>query len=365
MQELTPIERIKRTLEHRDIDRIGAFETFWPETTEKWISEGHLNEGENPRDHFKLDMQELWAFNYVADLDFREEILEETEDTKLVYNGNGAKLRWHKKHSGTPEHVDFTVKDRTNWEKIARPHLLNEKDYKRRIKFDEYRAMREKCAENNVFFVWCGVNVFEQMHPVCGHENMLVGMALDPEWVKDMCGVYSDLNIRLMEILFAEAGKPDGIWFYEDMGFKLKPFMSPAMYRDIIMPAHKKTFDYAHSLGLPVFVHSCGFIEPLVPHMIEAGMDALQAMEVKAGMDMLRLKKLYGEKITLIGGLDIRKQITNDRAVIKSYLEEKLPPAMKGSGYVLHSDHSIPDQVEYETYRYFLEKGRETGTYPA
>jgi uroporphyrinogen decarboxylase len=85
------------------------------------------------------------------------------------------------------------------------------------------------------------------MHPICGHENLLVGMALDPEWVKDMAKTYSDLTISLMEILFEKEGKPDGIWFYEDMGYKGTPFMSSQMYKEIIMPFHKKTIDFAHA----------------------------------------------------------------------------------------------------------------------
>ena len=76
---------------------------------------------------------------------------------------------------------------------------------------------------------------------------------------------------------------------YEDMGFKGRPFMSPTMYQEIIQPGHNLTIGYAHSLGLPVIVHSCGMVESLVPGLIEAGMDCLQVIEVKAGMDLLKL----------------------------------------------------------------------------
>ncbi len=72
-----------------------------------------------------------------------------------------------------------------------------------------------------------------------------------------MVDTYSGLIIALVEMLFAEVGKPGGIWFYEDMGFKERPFMSLDMYREIIKSGHKKTFDFAHALGLPVIVHSC------------------------------------------------------------------------------------------------------------
>jgi len=135
---------------------------------------------------------------------------------------------------------------------------------------------------------------------------MLMGMAMDPDWVKDMVMTYANLLVALMEILFAEEGKPDGIWFYEDMGFKERPFMSPDMYREIIKPAHARTFAYAHARHLPVIVHSCGFVEPLLADLVDAGLDCLQVMEVKAGMDPLRIKRNFGDDIVLFGGMDAR-----------------------------------------------------------
>ena len=97
--------------------------------------------------------------------------------------------------------------------------------------------------------------------------------------------------------------------------------------------------------------------------MIEAGIDCLQPLEVKAGMDLLKIKKNFGDRIALIGGMDVRTLLTNDLDVVRRELEAKVPGAMAGSGYVLQVDHSVPDQVNYETYRYFVEKGLEMGTY--
>ncbi len=205
--------------------------------------------------------------------------------------------------------------------------------------------------------------MFESIHPVCGHENMLVGMALDPDWITDMAQTYAHLTVELQKILFEQEGYPDGIWYYEDMGFKERPFMSPAMYEELIQPAHKYTIDYAKSLGLPVIMHSCGFVEPLLPGMIAAGIDCLQVIEIKAGMDLLKLHKLYGDQIAFMGGIDVRTLYSNDRAVIDKELESKIPLVKKGFNYVLHSDHSIPKTVDYETYCYFIQKGLELGRY--
>lgn len=147
------------------------------------------------------------------------------------------------------------------------------------------------------------------------------------------------------------------------MGFKQRPFISPAMYKELIFPGHKRSFGFAHSHGLPVFVHSCGFVEPLLPGLIEAGMDCLQVIEVKAGMDLLKIYQDYGEKISLMGGIDVLKICSNDKKTIDEELESKIPIVKQKNGFCLHSDHTIPPTVNYDILQYMINRGIELGAY--
>lgn len=359
---MTGRERIRRILRREPADRIGLFEHFWGDTLSKWRGEGRIPEGESLEDHFGFDIRNGRALNLVADLDFQPETIEETDETILQRDGNGAVLRRHKLHSSTPEHVDFAVRDRAGWERLVKPRLLE--DDPRRIDFEAYRNQRAAAGKAQAFFNWSSPCVFENIHPVCGHENMLIGVMDDPEWVADMAMTYAALQLRLQERLFEQEGRPDGVWYYEDMGFKFSPFLSPAQYRALFQPAHRMMFGFARRLGLPVTVHSCGFIEPLLPHLLEAGIDCLQVIEVKAGMDLLRIFREYGDRLSLMGGIDVRVLYSNDRRKIDAELEAKLPVVKTGRGYVLHSDHSIPDTVEYDTYRYFVDRGMQLGIFP-
>ncbi|MBT4502020.1 MAG: hypothetical protein HOC74_30085 [Gemmatimonadetes bacterium] len=366
MQEMTARERVLNAISRQPVDRLPVSESFWADTSRRWIEEGDLQEGEDLIVHFDLDIRRAGGIANVADLDFEPVVLEETEETILRLDGNGAKLRRHKLHASTPEHVDFTVKERKGWEEHIKPHLIDID--RRRIPFEGYRNERQKAAEEDRHFCWSGTAPFEQMHPMCGHEYMLIGMAEDPDWVRDMVMTYAELTIMHMEVLFAEEGLPDSIWYFEDMGFKERPFMSPTMYREIVQPGHQRLFDYAHSLGKKVTVHSCGFVEPLVPGLVEAGMDCLQAMEVKAGMDMPRIFEQFGDRLAFFGNIDVREISSNDRGRIEVELEKKIPPVLNnGGGYLLHSDHSIPPTVDHDTYQFFLERGRKLGelTWPA
>ncbi|MDD6175063.1 MAG: hypothetical protein PUC59_04815 [Firmicutes bacterium] len=118
-------ERISRILRHQPVDRIGLYEHFWGDTYQQWHADGYLAENESMEDHFGFDMQECWAFNLVADLDFQRKVVAETEDTITYLDGNGAVLRRHKFNITTPEHIDFNVKEREAWERDVKPALLS------------------------------------------------------------------------------------------------------------------------------------------------------------------------------------------------------------------------------------------------
>ncbi len=353
---MTSYERVANTLARKPVDQSPFVIGPWPDADKRWRAEGNIPADADMREYFGQDLRWAGGLNLVANLDHVPETVDETEETLAVRDGNGAVLRRFKNKMTTPEHVDFRVKDREGWEAWIKP-FLNDAD-RRRIPFESYRAERKLCAERQRFLFAGIVAPFELMHPVCGHENLLVGMALDPDWVREMVMTYTEAIIRHLEIMFAEEGRPDGIYFFEDLGFKERPFFSRAMYDEIMFPGHRRLFDYAHSQGCKVMMHSCGFIEPLLPGVLAAGLDCLQGLEAKAGMDLARLFRLYGDRIAFCGGVDARVLIANDHKQIDAELEAKVRPVLAGGGgYILSSDHSEPPEVSYATIRYFLEKG--------
>jgi len=361
METLTGIERMHCQLARKPMDRIPVFESFWPDTWTNWENAGHITKKEDLTTRFGFDLRQAWYVDTMADIDFKPVILEETDETYVMKDGNGNVTRRHKLHDTTPEHISNFVVDRKTWEEFARPLYVNYDP--RRINIEEYKKQRELAREQNQFFTPCPCLMFEFMQMLSNHENLLVGMALDPDWVKDMVNVFADLLINVLEDSFARGGMPDGVFFYEDMGFKEKSFFSPAMYREIIQPGHKKVFDFCKSHKLPIIMHSCGFVENLIPDLLDSGLQCLQAMEVKAGMDVRRLYQNFGDRLSFMGGLDVREIYCNDLQRVENLLQSVLPVVMPGNGYCLHTDHSIPPDVTYETYEYYLRRAKEIGTY--
>lgn len=297
----------------------------------------------------------------MADLDFKEQIAREDEFTVTTLDGNGATFTRHKTNGGAPYAVGFAVNSRADWEERIKPHL--HKNEPRRIDAGWYGEVKAMAAENGEFFTITDHFVFDRLHAVVGYKGLLTAMHDDPEWVRDMAETYCDLNIRHLEELIAQKGRPDGFCIYEDMGFIGHPFLSPEMYREFFLPVQKRFIGWAHGMGCPVIVHSSGNIEKLLPYMLETGLDCLQTIHAKAGMDLLKLYRQYGDRLSFLGGIDARVLATNDGKAIDAELDRIILTVKTGNGYCLHSDFCVPAQMEYDCFVHFLEQGRELGRY--
>jgi len=200
------------------------------------------------------------------------------------------------------------------------------------------------------------VHVRASLGDTCMYQSLL----LDPGWIHDYNRVYTDFFRAHFKLLIEEAGVPDGIWLYEDLGYRNGLFCSPKVLEELFFPYYEELVDFFHSYDLPVVFHSCGGIEAALPLIVDAGFDGLNPMEVKAGCDTLRFAEKYGDRLAFFGGLDARILESGDRELIRKGVTE-LVEGMKaiGARYVFGSDHSISTNVRYADFRYALEVYRE------
>jgi uroporphyrinogen decarboxylase len=117
------------------------------------------------------------------------------------------------------------------------------------------------------------------------------------------------------------------------------------------MPSDQRLTEFFHAHDMPVLLHSCGNVKPLIPGLIEAGIDCLQPLEVKAGMDVVELKEKHGDEMAFMGGIDQRLMSHPDRSLIAEEIARKFEVAKQGGGYIYHSDHSVPVDVSFEQYK--------------
>jgi uroporphyrinogen decarboxylase len=176
-----------------------------------------------------------------------------------------------------------------------------------------------------------------------------------------MVNTFLDQAIAHYDMLWYEGYHFDAMFWYDDMGYKNRTFFSTELYTELLKPAHKRAIDWAHNHGIKAHLHSCGNIMPIVPHLVEIGLDALNPIEIKAGMDVKALKTQYGNKLVLHGGADAL--FLDKPEKILPYIEEVIPMLKENGGYIFSSDHSIPNTVTLETYKAVVEAVKKFGAY--
>jgi uroporphyrinogen decarboxylase len=151
----------------------------------------------------------------------------------------------------------------------------------------------------------------------------------------------------------------DSIRWPDDMGYKHSQFFSVATYREILKPFHARAIEWAHAKGIKAELHSCGDIRPLVPELLEIGLDSLNPLEVKAGMDPIEMKTQFGDRLVLHGGMNAL--LYHEPEQLWDEMRRIIPVMKQNGGYVISSDHSVPDSVSLEQFREFVRIARELG----
>ena len=342
-------------LNHREADRVPIQDHPWGTTVKRWHQEG-LPEDKTPDEYFGFEMAE---FGFDASLQLPEEKIEETEEYTLVRNRDGALVKNWKHATSTPGWMDFLVKDRRIWEEYKPRLTMNSS----RVDWEEGLVRYKKAREQGLWIRLVAVIGYDRVQTLVGSERLLMAMVEDPEWVRDMFSTVAELVIHAAEEMMARGFEFDGVVLCEDMGYRGGLLFSPALYRELAMPSDSRLCDFFKSRGVKVMLHSCGNIMELVPYLIEAGFDSLEPLEVKAGMDLIKLKKEYGYQLAFMGGIDVRKMADPNPKAIEEEIRTKIPVAMKGGGYIYHSDHSVPDNVSFEQFRKCIELVHKYGRY--
>lgn len=144
---------------------------------------------------------------------------------------------------------------------------------------------------------------FERLNQMVGFENALCAFYECPDELHEFFDAMCEYKLGCIEKAYKTL-KPDVIHMHDDWGTEMNMFFSPELWREFIKPIEKKYAEKIHSLGMIYMHHSCGFIEQIIPDLIEIGVDVIEP--VMPCNDIEGLMEKYGDKITFAGGIDNR-----------------------------------------------------------
>ncbi|PIW12712.1 MAG: hypothetical protein COZ06_05995 [Armatimonadetes bacterium CG_4_10_14_3_um_filter_66_18] len=352
---MTSQERVHLALAHKAADRVPIHDSPWGTTIARWHNEG-LPQGMSPHEHFGFEFHGNGGDN---SLQLPVETREETDEYTITTTGDGGLRRNWKTRTSTPELIGHTVTTRGSWEEHKPRMAMNDS----RVAWDAQKQVYDAAREKGLF---CFMSIGPGFTKVCnlvGPEALMMAMVDDPDWVQDMLMTEAQLCADMAEEMFSRGFDFDAGWIFDDLGHRDRGFFSAAMHREFLVPAHKRICDVFKARGKWMILHCCGYKMDFMDGFLETGFDCIQPLEVKAGNDMLKLKRDYGDRLSFMGGIDARCMANPDPAAIEREIASKLPGMKQGGGYVYHSDHSVPDDVSFAQYTRVMELVHEYGTF--
>lgn len=188
-----------------------------------------------------------------------------------------------------------------------------------------------------------------------GMERGLMELIENPEVVKAATAYYLRQQ-NLADEAFIHPDS-DGILWGADFAYKSGPFISPAMFKEFFLEPNKaRTKNIHEKFSKKVMKHCCGNNNLLLDYFIEIGYDAYQSIQPTANMDICKLKKSYGDKITLWGGVALEHLVSGTPEQVRQDVRSAMQCAKPGGRFILGVSHSVAVGSRYDNYIAMLDE---------
>jgi len=330
---VTSRERVHAALRREPVDRVPIFMWYHPGTVQR-LAEALELPSAQLSEALGDDIRQSWVGNNSA-----------MEGTRLAKDGNRFTDPWG---------IEWVKAGPFN--EIARPPLCGATSAE--IEAYAYPTdqietlvmrMEEVVASGNEWFLGCDVSpcVFEMVNRVRGMEDAIMDLAAEPEQAALMLGRAAEFSVRLAEVALSRYAV-DWLWTGDDVGGQDSMIMSPACWRELIGPQLQRVVDVGRTHGVWVAYHSCGSIRPIIPDLIEMGVDVLNPIQCNCpGMDPLELKREFGADLAFMGGVDTQEILPRGSADDVYRATRRLVDGMTtgGGGYILAASHTVPPET--------------------
>lgn len=351
------LERFVKTMHFEAVDHppfiLGG---IWPDTLKRWEKEGLPPDVPVEKYLGVSPVKFLYAGPDTGPYPhFEKKVLEEKDGVQVRIDHYGRTVRDYKNSTTMPEWLEFPVKTAEDLKKVLKerfnPDLIAQRwteDWEEK----KNRWLQEQPGRDYGLLLDGGC-YYGHLRNLCGVKTSSYLFCDAPELVEEL---FERIYIVCAEGIKRAAGaglRIDYLGFGEDIAFKTSTLVSPAMFRKFLLPRYKKIVELARQNGIEItYYDSDGNINPFMELYFEAGIDAFWPCEVAADMDPVDLRKRYGKRIKMAGGMD-KRELAKGKDAIKKEVMRKVPLIEEG-GYIPAIDHSVSSDISLENYTYFI-----------
>jgi len=284
---------------------------------------------------------------------FKPQTLEENDEYLIQRDYLGRTVKLCKGFATIPLPLDFPVKNMDDWAKLKYMFEFHED----RINWDAVDAAK-KARASGVLVVGNMPGGFDIPRELMGEEVACISYYEQPELMLDILQTMGDTAFKIFERV-TEKLVIDQLSVHEDMAGKSGPLVGPAQVEKFIKPYYRKIWDLLSSRGTRIFQQdSDGNMNAVIDAFLDCGLTCMFPMEPAAVMDIVSIRKKYGKRLSMLGGID-KHILRGTKEDIRRELEYKMQPIMREGGMVFGLDHRIPNGTPLENYRYYVDTGRE------
>ncbi len=346
-------ERVMRALNFKKPDRVPHYDDYLDKFIEKWKMENRLGKEDNIDDYYDVDI--LMSIPADEGWPGKAGVLKREGSYVIYRDGWGMVQRQPVDAYGELRHGYFGQELEVVCQKKADPDRLEfeppDADY--RYKWTSHYV--KKCGHRYAIFGKVG-GPYSRTSRLRGTEQFMMDIAEDPQYVRALVEKVTHQLTKIgLEQLKRDYPALTGIWIFDDIAGNEGLLMSPRSYEKIFYPGLIKMVKAFKEAGAEkVIMHSDGNIESVLDMFIKAGIDAINPVEPKAGMDIVKLKKKYAKKLSFIGG------ICNTR-VLPQGNKEKIAKQVRSvielgkEGGVIIAAHSIGSDIPIKNYDWAIE----------
>jgi uroporphyrinogen-III decarboxylase len=282
-----------------------------------------------------------------------EAVLEETDEYVIERDRLGRRMKLFKNVASIPLPLDHPVKNMDTWLEV-KPLFQFHPD---RIDRDAVEHAQKEQAQGCLVLTRIPGG-FDTVRQLMGVEGACLCYLDQPELMHDIMETITETSCRVLEPI-TEKLVIDQVSVHEDLAGKAGPLIGPEQFDRFVKPYYRAVWDLLSARGTRIFdMDTDGNVMPLLDSFLDAGLTALAPIEPSAGMDAVAIRKQYGRRLAMKGGID-KFVLKQDRGAIRRELEYKMQPRMQEGGMVFGLDHRIPNGTPLQNYRFYVELGRE------